>query len=107
MMPTKSPCRESVDRPPVQPSDSLMNNEPWTNQRTSAQAGRAARAAWSGARRRFVDPTTCDREYADAELEFMQAMQRYKQRSGRNFPTWSEVLEVLVSLGYRKVATTE
>lgn len=37
----------------------------------------------------------------------MQAMQEYKRRSGRMFPTWSEVLEVLGSLGYRKVAESE
>jgi len=37
-----------------------------------------------------------------AEMEFMQAMQEYKQKSGRMFPTWSEVLEVLRSLGYEK-----
>jgi hypothetical protein len=35
-------------------------------------------------------------------LEFTQAMQQYKHRSGRMFPTWSEVLEVLYDLGYRK-----
>ena len=33
----------------------------------------------------------------------MQAMQDYKQKSGRMFPTWSEVLEVLYALGYRRV----
>ena len=32
----------------------------------------------------------------------MQAMQDYKQSSGRMFPTWSEVLEVLRGLGYEK-----
>jgi hypothetical protein len=32
----------------------------------------------------------------------MQAMHEYKQSSGRMFPTWSEVLEVLRSLGYEK-----
>ncbi len=37
------------------------------------------------------------------ESEFMQAMQEYKRISGRMFPTWSEVLEVLQSLGYRKI----
>ena len=36
------------------------------------------------------------------EGELMQAMEAYKQRSGRMFPTWSEVLEILVELGYRK-----
>ena len=32
----------------------------------------------------------------------MEAMQQYRQQSGRMFPTWSEVLEVFVALGYRK-----
>jgi len=36
------------------------------------------------------------------ELEFMEAMQDYKKSSGRMFPTWSEVLEVLQGLGYKK-----
>ena len=31
------------------------------------------------------------------------AMNDYKQKSGRMFPTWSEVLEVLRALGYEKV----
>jgi hypothetical protein len=31
-------------------------------------------------------------------------MEEYKRRSGRMFPTWSEVLEVLQGLGYEKVA---
>ena len=33
----------------------------------------------------------------------MKAMDEYKRRSGRQFPTWSEVLEVIYTLGYRKV----
>jgi hypothetical protein len=37
-------------------------------------------------------------------MEFMMAMNEYKRRSGRMFPTWSEVLEVLQGLGYEKVA---
>lgn len=55
-------------------------------------------------RRRQVDPTTCERDYGPDEIEFMKAMDEYKRRSGRQFPTWSEVLEVVRSLGYRKVA---
>ena len=53
-------------------------------------------------RRRRIDPTTCDRDYSPEELEFLHAMQDYKKASGRMFPTWSEALEVLQSLGYRK-----
>lgn len=55
-------------------------------------------------RRKQVDPTTCERDYRAEEVEFMRAMDDYKRRSGRQFPTWSEVLEVFHSLGYRKVA---
>ncbi|MHC5536921.1 hypothetical protein ACYOEI_01450 [Singulisphaera rosea] len=74
----------------------------WSNTQSKAQATRAANARSTSGRRRLVDPTTCDREYTSNELEFMQAIQEYKKKSGRMFPTWSEVLEVLQSLGYRK-----
>jgi hypothetical protein len=55
-------------------------------------------------RRRQVDPTTCERDYNDDEILFMKAMDQYKRANRRPFPTWSEVLEVLHALGYRKVA---
>lgn len=55
-------------------------------------------------RRRQIDPTTCERDYSGGEIEFMQAMDDYKRQSGRMFPTCSEILEVLMKLGYRKVA---
>lgn len=53
-------------------------------------------------RRRQIDPTTCERDYTPDELEFMSALDVYKRTSGRMFPTCSEVLEVLVNLGYEK-----
>lgn len=57
-----------------------------------------------GERRRQIDPTTCERDYNDEEIGFMKAMDQYKRDNRRPFPTWSEVLEVLRALGYRKVA---
>jgi len=51
-------------------------------------------------RRRHIDPTTCERDYTNDEIEFMRAMDDYKTRSGRMFPTCSEVLEVIRELGY-------
>ena len=53
-------------------------------------------------RRRKIDPTTCDRDYGSDELEFMRALEQYKRSSGRLFPTCSELLGVLRSLGYEK-----
>jgi hypothetical protein len=53
-------------------------------------------------RRRQIDPTTCERDYTLAEIEFMSAVEQYKRTSGRMFPTCSEILEVLQKLGYEK-----
>jgi hypothetical protein len=58
------------------------------------------------ARRRQIDPTTCERDYTHEEVEFMHALETYKRTSGRMFPTCSEVLEVLKGLGYQKVGIT-
>ncbi|WP_165073265.1 hypothetical protein [Paludisphaera rhizosphaerae] len=44
-----------------------------------------------------------DAEESDA-TEFEQAVNLYKERSGRAFPTWCEILEVLKGLGYTKAA---
>src|ERR1017187_1436659 len=57
-----------------------------------------------GERRRQIDPTTCERDYTNDEIEFMKAKDQYKRDNRRPFPTWSEVLEVMRALGYRKVA---
>ena len=90
---------------PVAPRERGEQDE-WTNRRATEQALRAAQARQVSGRRRFVDPTTCEREYSEAEMEFMMAMNDYKRRSGRMFPTWSEVLEVLKALGYEKPAAS-
>jgi hypothetical protein len=58
-------------------------------------------------RRRQIDPTTCERDYTDQEVEFMNALDEYKRKSGRMFPTCSEVLEVIRSLGYIKLSVAE
>ncbi len=42
-------------------------------------------------------------QYDSDQLEFIQAMQRYQRERGRKFPAYSEVLQVLLDLGYRKV----
>ncbi len=59
------------------------------------------------ARRRQIDPTTCERDYSDQEVAFMNALDDYKRKSGRMFPTCSEVLEVIRSLGYVQLNASE
>ena len=53
-------------------------------------------------RRRQIDPTTCERDYSNDEIEFMHALDEYKRANGRMFPTCSEILEVVRKLGYEK-----
>jgi len=38
------------------------------------------------------------------QFEFVMAMDEYKRMNKRPFPSWTEVLEVIKYLGYRKVA---
>lgn len=73
---------------------------------------RAARAEFGG---RGVCKRCLDRDngrssiYADGEdysadeVEFLKAMQGYMKRTGRKFPSFTEVLAVAKSLGYTKV----
>ena len=81
--------------------------------RRAEKTGVAAKAAAPAVerrktkRRRQIDPTTCERDYSELEIEFMQAMDEYKHASGRMFPTCSEILEVLLKMGYRKVADAQ
>ncbi len=35
-------------------------------------------------------------------LAFLQAIDAFKRKSGRNFPSWTEVLDIIHELGYRK-----
>ncbi|MFQ3650766.1 MAG: hypothetical protein SNJ75_10565 [Gemmataceae bacterium] len=85
--------------------DRRKKSIPVAVERRSGKDRRAQRdlEAEEGARRRQVDPTTCEKDYTEEEIEFMKAMDLYKRNNRRPFPTWSEVLEVIRSLGYRKV----
>ncbi len=76
--------------------DRRQKNEPVAVERRSVERRKKV------PRRRQIDPTTCERDYTNDEIEFMNALDDYKRTSGRMFPTCSEVLEVVRGLGYAK-----
>ncbi len=43
-------------------------------------------------------------QMSDEQFEFLMAIDQYRKENSRPFPTWTEVLEVIKALGYRKVA---
>jgi hypothetical protein len=115
LMVTKWPNAQSQKKIPAVPADLCVSerraNERRANGRSKRQPPAAAERAGGkpsreerGQRRSRIDPTTCERDYTNDEIEFMKAMDQYKRENRRPFPTWSEVLEVLHAIGYRKAA---
>src|SRR3954453_21653137 len=100
MTPKTTPAEPSVPTPDAVAADRRKRNIPVAVDRRRQNAAEKRRTS---ERRRLIDPAPCARDYAEPEPAFMKAMERYKRENRRPFPTWSEVLEVLISLGYRKV----
>jgi len=59
-----------------------------------------------GPGRRLTDERKAAEEgqMSDEQFEFLMAIDEYKRKNARPFPTWTEVLEVIKALGYRRVA---
>src|SRR5208282_4281147 len=56
-------------------------------------------------RRRSDDRRAAEEgEMTSLQFEFVMAIETYKKVNKRLYPTWTEVLEVLQQLGYRKVS---
>jgi len=56
-------------------------------------------------RRRTDDRKAAEEGHmSDEQFEFLMAIDQYKRANDRPFPTWTEVLEVIKAIGYRKVA---
>ena len=58
-------------------------------------------------RRRRVDPTTFEKQYTEDEVEFMNAIQAFKTRSGKTFPTHRDILGIAFQLGYSQPASLD
>lgn len=43
-------------------------------------------------------------QMSDEQFEFVMAVDEYKRANARPFPTWTEVLDLIKALGYRRVA---
>jgi hypothetical protein len=69
--------------------------------RKKAPSRSSTRTSSRSAKRRSPKQPPPDPELLEMErLEFLRAMDRYKRKTGKTFPTWTEVLEVLRSIGW-------
>jgi len=56
-------------------------------------------------RRRSDDRRAAEEgEMTDEQFQFLLAVEEYKKVNKRPFPSWTEVLDIIRALGYRKVA---
>jgi hypothetical protein len=101
---TKLKAKATIDRRKPRSSERRDASDRRTAPAPAAVERRKIERRVKVVRRRQIDPTTCEREYTDEEIEFMHALEAYKRSSGRMFPTCSEVLEVLRGLGYERTA---
>ncbi len=91
---------------------SKMNKEHFQERRTGEdrRASVVDRRLGLDRRRGPGKRLTVDRKSAEEgqmsqeQFEFLMAIDEYKRQNTRPFPTWTEVLEVIKALGYRKVA---
>jgi hypothetical protein len=62
-----------------------------------------------GPGRRRSDERRCaeEGEMTPEQFDFVMAIEEYKKVNTRPFPTWTEVLDIIHALGYRKVAEPE
>jgi hypothetical protein len=72
----------------------------------SIKRAAAAKAAKKGNPARTRDKKEIrkspDTEITTEVLDFIRALDSYKKEKNRPFPSWSEVLEVVKRLGYRR-----
>lgn len=46
-------------------------------------------------------------EMTDEQFEFLMAVDEYRRVNNRPFPSWTEILEIFKTLGYRKVEPSD
>ncbi len=72
------------------------------------QAGKVDLDRRRGPGRRLTDFTKSaeEGEHTTEQFLFVQAIEAFKRSNGKTFPTWTDVLEVVRLLGYRKTCAS-
>lgn len=99
--------REGSAGPPESSDDAKVREERRgaTDRRESVVDRRSGleRRRGPGRRRSESRRSAEEGELTDEQFEFVMAIDEYRRLNRRPFPTWTEVLEVIKYLGYRKV----
>jgi hypothetical protein len=104
------------DQTPSEPQDSDDRRRPSVVNRRSGIDRRATEAPSAtnlerrrgpGRRRTDFMRAAEEGEWTQEQFNFVMAIDSFKRVNGLTFPTWTEVLEVIRKLGYRKTMRSE
>lgn len=88
-------------------TESKVKDEPVITEKRKAVVDRRLgmnRRRGPGRRRTPERKSAEEGQMNDEQFDFIMAIDQYKTENHRPFPTWTEVLEVIKAIGYRKVA---
>lgn len=97
---------KATEAPDVEENTAAVDSRPEAEDRRAGEDRRSKldRRRGPGRRRTDYRRDAEDGHMNEEQLEFLKAMDEYKRVNTRPFPTWTEVLDVVLFLGYRKVA---
>ena len=103
----RSPPRRTLD-PDPRTAGPPPGDAPMSPKKSAAKKTAARKTVVVKGRAKAPEPpppsTTKPAEMEADVLEFIQAIDDYKRKAGRPFPSWSEVLEIIKGLGYERGA---
>ena len=102
--PSVSPTRRAADRPAAPRDADADRRQNILDSRTTGTG--LERRRGPGLRRNDFVKSAEEGEMTPEQFLFIKAIDAYKRVNQRPFPTWTEVLEILRKLGYRKTAAT-
>jgi hypothetical protein len=98
--------RSGLDRRQATAEESSYNG-PERRKEVQERRSGLERRRGAGIRREEERRSAEEGEMTPEQFEFIRAVETYKKVNHKLFPTWTEVLEVMLQLGYRKVEPRE
>ncbi len=98
-----TPARDSS----AAPDTSVVDRRTGLDRRKIGNATNLERRRGPGRRRTDFMRTAEEGEMNQEQFLFLMAIDAFKQVNGKTFPTWTDVLEVIRKLGYRKTMPSE
>ncbi len=106
-MPSQQPSNHDTLRPPNPLSVVDRRSGGDRRDMTEASATNLERRRGPGRRRTDFLRAAEEGEMTSEQMLFIKAIDTFKRVNGKTFPTWTDVLEVVRKLGYRKTMASE